>query len=100
MTFVSDLVASQAESGPGVGKVKGEVERMRSDTVLLYERLATLREVVTLSGKEEREEGGVVADRSRKLEYIVAKCADYRRGGRGSWLGMQGGAGGLALGHC
>ena len=82
-TAVSDLVASQAESGPGVGpgKVKEEVERMRCDTMLLYERLARLGEVVTLAGKEERDEGGVVADRSRKLEYIVAKCADCRRGG-------------------
>jgi len=79
-TAVSDLLAKQAEGGPGVGKVKGEVERMRSDTVQLYERLARLGEVVSLAGKEEREEGSVAAGRTRKLEYIVAKCEDYRRG--------------------
>jgi len=95
-TAVSDLVASQAESGPRVGKARGEVERMRSDTVLLYERLARLGEVVALAGKEEREEGGVAADRSKKLEYIVAKCADYRRGvekGEGVLARNAGGAG-------
>ena len=48
-TAMSDLVASQAESGPGVGKVKGVLEKMRSNTGLLYE----------------------------KLEYIVSKSADY-----------------------
>ena len=33
-----------AESRPGVRNVKGEVERMRSDTVLQYDWLASLRE--------------------------------------------------------
>jgi len=79
-TAVSDLLVRQAESGPALGKVKGEVERMRSDAVGLYERLARLGEVVERAGKEEREEGITATDQSRKLEYIVAKCADYRRG--------------------
>ena len=35
---------------------------------------------MSLAGKEQREERGVVADRSRKLEHIATKCADYRRG--------------------
>ena len=36
--------------------------------------------MVERAGKEEREEGITATDQSRKLEYIVAKCADYRRG--------------------
>ena len=38
-----------AESRPGVRNVKGEVERMRSDTVLQYDWLARLWEGVTLA---------------------------------------------------
>eukprot|EP00092_Neocalanus_flemingeri_P014157 GFUD01015271.1.p1 GENE.GFUD01015271.1~~GFUD01015271.1.p1 ORF type:complete len:227 (+),score=96.26 GFUD01015271.1:291-971(+) len=80
-TAVSDLLVRQAEKGPSVGKVKGEVERMRSDTVGLYERLARLGEVVEMASKDEREEAVSSTDLSRKLEYIVAKCADYRKAG-------------------
>ena len=47
--------------------VIGKVERMKSDTVLLYERLARLGEVVSLARKEEREEGSVAADRTCHL---------------------------------
>lgn len=80
-TAVSGLLARQAESGPAVGKVKWEVEeRMKSNTVGLYERLARLGEVVEKAGKEERDEASIASDQSRKLDYIVAKCADYRRG--------------------
>ena len=46
-----------------MGKEKG-------DTVQLYEKLARL---VSLAGKEEREEGSVAADRTRKLEYILCQ---------------------------
>ena len=38
-----------AERRPGVRNVKGEVERMRSDTVLQYEWLTRLRERLTLA---------------------------------------------------
>ena len=69
-TAMSDLVASQAESGPGVGKVKGVLEKMRSNTGLLYERLARLGEVVSLARKDKREEGGLSVDRNRKLELL------------------------------
>jgi len=77
---VGDLLKIQAESGPEVGKVRGEVERMRSDMVQLYERLARLSDFVNLACKEEREESNMAGDRTKKLEYIVAKLADYRRG--------------------
>jgi len=80
-TAVSDLLSRQAESGPAVGKLKGEVEeRMKSNTVGLYERLARLGEVVERAGKEERDEASTASDQNRKLDYLVAKCADYRRG--------------------
>jgi hypothetical protein len=47
-------------------------------------RTATrLGEVMSLAGKEEREEGGVAVDRSRKIDCIVAKYADSTRGWRG-----------------
>ena len=48
--FESDLVATQAVTEWGVVEV---VERMRSDTVLLYERLDRLGEVVSMAGKGE-----------------------------------------------
>ena len=46
--FESDLVATQAVTKWGVVEV---VERMRSDTVLLYENLDRLGEVVSMAGK-------------------------------------------------
>ena len=47
-------------------------------------RTATrLGEVLSLAGKEERVEGGVAVDRSRKIDSIVAKYADSMRGWRG-----------------
>ena len=73
---VADLLVEQAESGPEVGKVKGEVERMRSDMVQLYERLARLGDFVNLAVKEEREESNMAGHRAKKLEYIVAKLAE------------------------
>ena len=67
-TPVTDLLlAKQAQGGPGLENVIGKVERMKSDTVLLYERLARLGEVVSLARKEEREEGSVAADRTCHL---------------------------------
>ena len=63
-----------------VARAQPKPAEERHDTVQLYERLASLGEVVFLAGKEEREEGSVAADGTRKLEYISAKCADYRRG--------------------
>ena len=69
-TAVSDLLlAKQAQGGPGLENVIGKVERMKSDTVLLYERLARLGEVVSSARKEEREEGSVAADRKCHLIY-------------------------------
>jgi len=79
-TSVADLLKLQAEGGPEVGRVKGEVERIRSDIVQLYERLARLEEVVKMADKEEKEESSVAGDKNKKLEYLVAKLADYRRG--------------------
>ena len=46
-----DLVATQAVTEWGVVEL---VERIRSDTVLLYERLDRLGELVSMAGKEER----------------------------------------------
>ena len=64
-TAVSDLLlAKQAQGGPGVENVNGKVERMKSDTVQLYERLARLGEVVSLARKEE---GSVATDRTFHL---------------------------------
>ena len=63
--LVSDLLlAKQAQGGPGVENVNGKVERMKSDTVQLYERLARLGEVVSLARKEE---GSVATDRTFHL---------------------------------
>ena len=97
---VADLLVEQAESGPEVGKVKGEVERMRSDMVQLYERLARLGDFVNLAVKEEREESNMAGDRAKKLEYIVAKLADYRRGvERGEGVLARNGGNDLSIRH-
>ena len=53
----------------------------------LYERLARLGVVVALAGKKERVERSVAAERTRKLEYIEAKCSDYRTGVGGEGAG-------------
>ena len=78
-TAVAELQVKQAESGPGVGKVKGEVDRIRNDMVQLYERLARLEGVVSMAAREEREESSVAGEKNKKYEYLVAKLADYRR---------------------
>jgi len=78
-TAVAELQVRQAESGPGVGKVKSEVDRIRNDMVQLYERLARLEGVVSMAAREEREESSVAGEKNKKYEYLVAKLADYRR---------------------
>jgi len=76
---ISELLVKQAESGPEIAKTSREIEVRKSDTVVMYERLSKLDDIVKSVKKTVREEESIAKDNSRKMEHRKAKAKEYRR---------------------
>jgi len=76
---LTTLLQNHAEQALENGILESEVEQSKNDTLAKFEQLKKLEDILELVTKNENVEALVSSDRKKKLDYIVAKCADYKR---------------------
>ena len=76
---LADLLARRADNIPALGKVKTELEDLRSKQLGLHEALSRAGDLLESASKEEKERQEKAVKRNTKGGFMSKKCHEYRR---------------------
>ena len=76
---LAELVARKADNIPALGKIRTDVDSLRSRQLGLHETLSRATELLSAAAREEKEKGDAAASRNSKGEFMSKKCQEYRR---------------------
>ena len=76
---VTELLASEADDGTELLKLRNEIDTIKTNLIGLYEKFSKAKEELEKATKTSREQSAEMAHNNKKTEFLSKKCIQYKR---------------------